>query len=74
VHLNSGETINFFLEASLGNVKRPLSNKFLDEKFRDQAVLVLPEAQVEALLAATWAIGDADSVGDVVELARRERQ
>jgi len=71
VRLSSGDTIHFFLEASLGNVSRPLSNEFLDEKFRDQAVLVLPEAQVEALLAATWAMHDAPNAGAVVELARR---
>jgi 2-methylcitrate dehydratase PrpD len=71
VRLNSGETIHFFLEASLGNVERPLSNAQLDEKFRDQAVLVLPEHQVDELLAATWAIEDSSNVGSVVELARR---
>jgi 2-methylcitrate dehydratase PrpD len=71
IKLTSGETIHFFLEASLGNTKRPLSNAQLDEKFRDQAVLVLPESQVEELLAATWAIEESRNVGTVVELARR---
>ena len=65
----SGETVHFFLEASLGNIDRPLSNSQLDEKFVDQATLVLPKAQVDALLEATWSIGSQRDVGDVVELA-----
>ncbi len=65
----SGETVHFFLEASLGNIDRPLSNSQLDEKFVDQATLVLPKAQVDALLEATWSIGSQRDVGSVVELA-----
>lgn len=72
VTLRSGESIHLFLEASLGNVERPLSNAQLDEKFRDQAVLVLPEQSVEDLLAATWAIEQSDNVQSIVELARRD--
>tara|TARA_R110000772_G_scaffold167899_4_gene279624 strand:+ start:2900 stop:4258 length:1359 start_codon:yes stop_codon:yes gene_type:complete len=69
VELKSGEPIHFFLEASLGNIERPLSNVQLDEKFIDQATLVLAQAQVEELLAATWAIGSCDDVGSIVSLA-----
>jgi 2-methylcitrate dehydratase PrpD len=72
VNLASGEKIHFFLEASLGNVERPLSNAQLEEKFRDQATGVLPGSQVEELLAATWAVAESDSVGAIVELARRD--
>ena len=71
VHVESGEPVHFFLEASLGNVERPLSNAQLDEKFRDQSVLVLPQLQVDELLAATWAIEELSDVGKVVKLARR---
>ena len=74
VRLSTGETIGFFLEASLGNVERPLSNAQLDEKFRDQAVLVLAEEQADKLLAATWAIEENGDVGRVVQLARRKAE
>jgi 2-methylcitrate dehydratase PrpD len=72
VKLKDGEQIHFFLEASLGNVERPLSNAQLDEKFRDQSILVLPSDQVEELLAATWHIEDATDVRTVVEFARNK--
>ncbi|MBN4075955.1 MAG: 2-methylcitrate dehydratase [SAR86 cluster bacterium] len=67
--LKSGESIHFFLEASLGNMDRPLSNAQLDDKFIDQATLVLPQAQVDALLAATWEISSCEDVGSIVDLA-----
>lgn len=73
VRLSSGEKIHFFLEASLGNVERPLSNAQLDEKFHDQAILVLPAVQADELLAATWSIEESNDVGAIVELARRDR-
>ncbi|HMB72733.1 MAG TPA: MmgE/PrpD family protein [Gammaproteobacteria bacterium] len=71
IRRKSGEEVHFFLESSLGNVERPLSNAQLDEKFRDQAVLVLPEEQVEKLLAATWSIEESADVRKVVALAQR---
>jgi 2-methylcitrate dehydratase PrpD len=69
IKMRSGEVISFFLEASLGNVERPLSNAQLDEKFRDQSVLALPAAQVDALLAATWRIETLEDAGEIVRLA-----
>ncbi len=39
-----------FVEQSLGNVHRPLSNEQLTEKFVDQAVLALPRQQVDAVV------------------------
>ena len=50
VELAGGETLSLFVEQSLGNVHRPLSNDQLEEKFRDQAALALPPEQVEALI------------------------
>ena len=72
VELKTGDRIHLFLEASLGNIERPLSNAQLDDKFIDQATLVLPESQVDALLAATWNMDAAEDAGSIVELATRK--
>jgi 2-methylcitrate dehydratase PrpD len=69
VGMKDGTTHSLFVEASLGNVARPLSNEFLSEKFRDQATLVLEESQVERLLDATWRIDSLDDAGDIVRLS-----
>ena len=42
VELSDGRRLSKFVEQSLGNIHRPLTDKQLEEKFRDQAVLVLP--------------------------------
>src|SRR4030095_10176592 len=47
VELVSGEKITRFVEQSLGNVHRPMTDRQLEDKFRDQAVLALPAARVE---------------------------
>jgi len=67
VDLETGETLHLFVEQSLGNVHRPLSNAQLDEKFRDQAILVLGESQVQSLLTQCWQI---DALADAGDLAR----
>lgn len=70
VKLADGTTHSLFLEQSLGNVHRPLSNAQLEEKFRDQAVLALPRDQVERLIADCWNI---ESLDDAGEIARESR-
>ena len=65
VELINGETNVFFLEQSLGNVHRPLSNQQLDDKFRDQAILALPSETVEALIERCWHIDELDDLGDL---------
>ena len=55
VDLADGRKLGRFVEQSLGNVHRPLSDEQLEEKFRDQARLALPAAQVEAALASVLA-------------------
>lgn len=69
IKLRSGKSIHYFLEASLGNVERPLSNSQLDDKFRDQATLVLPSENVDALLAAVWSIEELADTGKLIELS-----
>lgn len=67
VELTNGEKLTRFVEKSLGNIHRPLTGAQLDDKFRDQAVLALPLAQVEKVLALCWKI---DSLADVNHLIR----
>ena len=67
VVLRDGRTLTKFVEQSLGNVHRPLSNDQLTEKFVDQAVLALPRAQVDAVVELCWRI---DALKDAGELAR----
>jgi 2-methylcitrate dehydratase PrpD len=70
VTMMDGTTHTLFVEQSLGNIHRPLSNAQLNDKFRDQAVLALPEAQVEQLIDACWRI---DALTDAGEIARQSR-
>jgi 2-methylcitrate dehydratase PrpD len=67
VTLRDGRKLVKFVEQSLGNVRRPLSNEQLTEKFVDQAVLALPRAQVDVVLEQCWGVAE---LADVGELAR----
>ena len=69
VELTDGRRVNKFVEQSLGNIHRPLTDAQLDEKFRDQAVLVLPASDVETLIQLCWKIDQLDDVGEVVNAA-----
>ena len=68
VELASGEKISRFIEKSLGNINRPLTNQQLDDKFRDQAVLALPADRVERVIELCWRI---DQLADVNELVQQ---
>ena len=67
VELTTGEMLSRFVEQSLGNIHRPLTNQQLDEKFRDQAALALPAQQVERVIDLCWRI---DQLADVNELVQ----
>jgi 2-methylcitrate dehydratase PrpD len=69
VELSDGRTLTQFVEASLGNLQRPMSDAELEEKFRDQAVAVLPEPAVDALVRACWQIDQAGDVREVIAAA-----
>jgi 2-methylcitrate dehydratase PrpD len=68
VELTNGDTFTRFVEKSLGNIHRPLSDAQLDTKFRDQAILAIPASQAEAVLRQCWKIDDLENVGDLVAL------
>jgi 2-methylcitrate dehydratase PrpD len=67
VELTSGAKLTRFVEQSLGNIHRPMTDQQLADKFRDQAVAALPAAQVEKAIELCWRI---DELGDVAELIR----
>jgi 2-methylcitrate dehydratase PrpD len=65
VVLRNGATLTKFVEQSLGNLHRPLSNEQLTEKFVDQAVLALPRPQVDAIVEQCWRIDELSNAGDL---------
>jgi 2-methylcitrate dehydratase PrpD len=65
VVLRNGQTLTKFVEQSLGNLHRPLSNEQLTEKFVDQAVLALPRHQVDAVVEQSWRIDTLANAGDL---------
>jgi 2-methylcitrate dehydratase PrpD len=69
VELADGEILSRFVERSLGNLGRPLSDRQLDAKFRDQAVLALPARDVESLIDLCWRIDELDDVHELVTAA-----
>jgi 2-methylcitrate dehydratase PrpD len=69
VELTGGRVLTTFVQESLGNLKRPLTDAQLAAKFRDQAVLALPAAQVDRLIDLCWRIDVLDDVNEVVRAA-----
>lgn len=68
VELVDGRRLSCSIEQSLGNLRRPLSDRQLEDKFRDQAILALPRAQVDAALEMCWRIDRLDDVGELVKM------
>jgi len=69
VQLASGETFARFVEQSLGNVHRPMSDHQLEDKFRDQAAAALPASQVEKAIELCWRIDQLDDVTELIQAA-----
>src|SRR4029453_15533375 len=68
VELSDGRRLSTFVEQSPANIHRPLTDAQLEEKFRDQAALVLPAPEVESIIQLCWRIDQLDDVGDLVAL------
>ena len=66
VELRDGRKLSKLVEQSLGNIHRPLTDKQLEEKFRDQAILVLPAREVESVIQLCWKIDRLEDVGELV--------
>lgn len=69
VELADGRRLATFVEASLGNLRRPLSDRQLEEKFREQAELVLPAEDVDPLIEACWRIDQLEDVRELIAAA-----
>lgn len=65
VGLADGRRLSIYNEHAIGNIARPMSDQQLEDKFRDQATLVLPKRQVDDLIAMCW---KADSLKDCRDL------
>src|SRR5262245_29560017 len=69
VEMTDGRKLSRFVEESIGNLRRPLSDRQLDDKFRDQAVLTLPRSQVDDLLGLCWQIDRLVTVKSLIDSA-----
>jgi 2-methylcitrate dehydratase PrpD len=69
VRLKSGEAREARISHNRGGPENPLSDEELEVKFRANARRALPAEQVEELRSALEALGEADTVGDVMRLA-----
>ncbi len=69
VELTNGEKLTRFVEKSLGNIHRPLSDRQLEEKFLDQAVLALPLEQAKTVLRQCWEVDRLADVNHLIGLA-----
>ena len=69
VQLTTGQTLTRFVEQSLGNIHRPMTDKQLEAKFRDQAVAAIPAAQVEKAIGLCWKIDDLNDVAELIRAA-----
>jgi 2-methylcitrate dehydratase PrpD len=67
VELDDGRRIAKFVEASLGNLNRPMTDRQLEDKFRDQAARSIPAAKVEQAIELCWRAGE---LADMRELIR----
>jgi 2-methylcitrate dehydratase PrpD len=67
VQLTDGRVLTRVVEASLGNIRRPLSDRQLEAKCREQALLVLGSDEVDRLIGLCWNI---DELSDASELVR----
>ncbi len=66
VELTNGEKITRFVRESLGNLRRPLSDQQLEEKFRDQAVPRLGAERVEKVIQLCWSLDELNDVNQIV--------
>ena len=71
VELQDGRKLVRFIEQSLGNVHRPLSDRQLEDKLRDQCIPALSASQVDRLIELCWKIDKLDDVNELVKATVR---
>jgi len=62
VELENGDVLHRFIECSLGNVRRPLSDSQLEDKLRDQAAI----PRVDELIRLCWRLDEIEDVSELV--------
>lgn len=71
LRLKDGRVLTKELDASIGNIRRPLSDDQLAQKFRDQAEVLTPP-RTEALIGALWSLDSAADMATIIDLATPE--
>lgn len=71
VELADGRKLVRFIEQSLGNVHRPLTDRQLEDKLKDQSIPALGAAQVDRLIELCWSIDLLEDVGELVKATVR---
>jgi len=66
VELGDGRRVTWSVEQSLGNIHRPLSDRQLDEKFKQCAARALSDSAAELVLDRCWRIAELDDVSALV--------
>jgi 2-methylcitrate dehydratase PrpD len=56
VEMDDGTRYELFVDESLGNVRRPLTNAQLEAKFLDQAVFAVSEVRARELVQMCWSL------------------
>jgi 2-methylcitrate dehydratase PrpD len=69
VDLADGRTVSIFIEQSLGNLKKPMTNAQLEAKFRDQASAVLSSDAIDRLIEQCWTVDTLHDVGEIVRVS-----
>jgi 2-methylcitrate dehydratase PrpD len=69
VELTNGERIVKQVDHAIGNLGRPMTDSELEEKFRDQATLVLPAKQVDELIGLCWKTAELTDVRQLIATA-----
>jgi 2-methylcitrate dehydratase PrpD len=67
VELADGRRLSWFVEQSLGNIHRPLSDRQLDDKFTRGAARALPADAATVVLNRCWRIAELDDLRPLVE-------
>ena len=70
VTLASGERLTKHVEHAIGNLARPMTDRELEDKFRDQAAPVLGSQRTDELIAHCWNV---DKLSDCRTLSRPAR-
>jgi 2-methylcitrate dehydratase PrpD len=66
VELTDGRVVSRFVEQSLGNIHRPLSDRQLEDKLRDQASPKLSSAEIDHLIDICWRFDQLQDVNDLI--------